>query len=369
MPLSYRSLCIALASFAFVSSACDNPKPDDRRGPPPPPSASAAPANACDNGGGDISDPTTAQFFPKALMGYCVDPHGETRVYGKNATKELDAICTEAFNGDCEVYKSFGLERVAIFRYVDGAGSPGAIDVVVSKYASPEGAFGMFTKRVISESDPAREGAPRDMKVSGVGAQGTGTAYLWRSQVVVELTYTNDRQTPAQLAKTADELLAALGKSAAEKLPGPVSLPSAAAKLPTANRIPLGIRFEPTDAFEVRGGGAGAFGYYRDGKKRYRVLSITRDDEHQAKDVVTSILKREGATRVKGVGESAVRVMVGPEDGPRAEWVISYSGNQIFGVGDEDSVLTAGMSAADREAVSLTRDDKVERLLGLVTGK
>lgn len=369
LPLRTARNALLLTTVLAGINACDKTPSDDRRGPPPPPPSTSASPNACANGGGSISDPTTAAFFPKSFSDFCIDPNGETRIYGAHAPKGIDDICTEAFNGDCEVYKSFGLERVAIFRYIDGSGSPGSVDVVLSKYASAEGAYGMFTKRVISDGDPAREGAPRDMKVPGVGAQGTGTAYLWKSQLVVELTYTNDQQTPKQLAASANGLLGTLGKAIAEKLPAPDSLPNAAARLPTENRIPLGIRFEPKDAFDVRGGGAGAFGYYQDGKKRFRILSITRDDEPQAKDVLTSILKAEGATRIKDVGNGAVRLMVGDPDGPRSEWLVARMGSQLFGIGDEESVLKPGMSSADRDAVSLTRDEKLARLRVLLSGK
>lgn len=348
-------------------TACDKtPTPgEERRGPPPPPVAVAS-AAACAEGGGTITDAPTAAFFPRTLGEYCIDPHGETRAYGAAASKEIDAICIEAFNGDCEMYKSFGLERVVLLRYVDGSGSPGAIDAIVSKYSSAEGAFGMFTKRVISDGDPAREHAPKEMAVSGVGALGTGVAYLWKGQIVVELTYTNDQQTPKQLEASAGKLLPELGKVVADKLPAPASLPAAAERLPADHRLPLGIAFEPKDVFGVEGGGAGALGYYQEGKKRYRVLSIVREDEHQAKDVLTSLAKREGAARVKDLGDGAVRLMQGDA---RSEWVFAQKGSQIFGIGDEESVLKDGMSSAEHDEVSLSKDDKLGRLRALVAPK
>jgi len=298
-----------------------------------------------------------------------VDPNGEVRTYGQSASRDIDAICLEAFNGDCEVYKSFGLERVVLFRYVDGAGSPGAIDVVLSKYSSSEGSFGMFTKRVVSDGDPAREDAPQEMDLDGVGALGAGSAYLWKGQIMVELTYTNDRQTPQQVQARGAELLSELAKVVAGKLPAPATLPEAAHRLPSENRIPLGIRFEPKDAFDVQGGGAGAFGYYRDGARRFRILSITRGDGDQAKDVLTALAKRDGATRIKDLGEGAVRLMVGDADDMRAEWMIGRFGNQVFGVGDEAAVLRPGMSLAEHDAVSLNREEKTTRLRLLLSGK
>ena len=38
----------------------------------------------------------------------------------------MDDVCTSAFDGECEVYKRFGLDRVVVLRYVDGAARPTA---------------------------------------------------------------------------------------------------------------------------------------------------------------------------------------------------------------------------------------------------
>ena len=365
-PIHTPCLVILLSLSNFLA-ACKQPKQDEPRGTPPPTESTTD--GACSQGGGTVGDDMTTGFFPRSFSTYCVDPNGETRSYGRAAGRDVDAICLEAFNGDCEVYKSFGLDRVVLFRYIDGAGSPGAVDVVVSRYTTAEGALGMFTKRIISEADPAREDAPREMALDGIGALGAGTAYLWKGQIVVELTYTNDRQTPQQMFATGGDLLKLLGAMVAGNIPGSGVLPAAARKLPSENRIPLGLAFQPKDAFDVFGGGAGAVGYYREGAKRYRVLSIARDDADQTADVLTALLKREGATRVKDLGDGAVRLMVGDVDDGRAEWIVARSGSQVFGVGDEPAVLKPGMSGTDRGTVSLTKDEKVARVKGLLAAR
>jgi hypothetical protein len=357
-----RPTC-AVCALAFSLAACDKSKGEQRQPPPPSPPAASATPTACAAGGGTIGDADVASYFPRQANGYCVDPHTETRSYGTGTPKPLDAICTEAFNGECEVYKSFGLQRVTIFRYVDGAGTPGSIEVVLSRYASAEGAYAMFTKRVVSDSDPARQGAPNDLQVPGAGALGTGSAYVWRGQLFVELTYSNEQQTPQQLAKTSAELLSSLGKQVTQKLPGPAALPEAAALLPQEHRVPLGISFEPADAFGVSGAGAGAYGYYREGTVRWRVVAVPRSDEEQAKDVLGSLLKREGAAKEKDIGDGAVRLMVGElAEGARAEWIVARKGSRVVGMGDESTVLRAGMSGAEREKLSLTREQKIKRL-------
>ena len=360
---------LAAALSAFSLFGCKD-KPEERSAPPPPvPSASAA-SKVCANGGGTLRDPAVAATFPRATSDYCVDPNGETRVFGEGSAKPLDAVCTEAFDGACDQYKSFGLKSVTQFHYVDGKGSSGSVEVVLSKFGTPDGAYGMFTSRVVGDNDPAADKFPRDMKLPGAGAQGTGTVYLWKGQLFVELTYTNETETPKQLADTSFKLLAALAADVAAKLPGAPSLPTSAAALPADHRLALGVLYEPKDAFEVSGAGAGAYGFYKDGDKRYRVVSITRNDADQAKDVFQSIAKRKGATREKeAIGDGALRLMAGEKDSARVEWIVARSGKQIFGVGDESLAVKSEMPAADHDKICLTREQKqalVKSMLGNV---
>ena len=71
----------------------------------------------------------------------------------------MDEVCTTAFDGECEVYKRFGLDRVVVLRYVDGTGAPNSVEVNLSRFTTSDGAYAMFTKRVVADGDPAR--APR----------------------------------------------------------------------------------------------------------------------------------------------------------------------------------------------------------------
>ena len=74
--------------------------------------------------------------------------------------------------------------------------------------------------------------------------------------------------------------------------------------------VPMGILYAPKDVLGVDGAGAGATGFYKDGDKRYRVLSIVRDDVDQAKDVLKTFSKLRGATEEKGIGDGAYRLVV-----------------------------------------------------------
>src|SRR6185503_5898268 len=119
------------------------------------------------------TDSVTAAFFPRAVAGYCVDPNGDTRAYGDGAKATLDDVCTQQLDGECEVYKSYGLRRVTTLRYVDGGGTPGAVAVTLSRFASKEGAFGFYTKRVVADGDPARI-ALTEIPAGTLGTLGSG---------------------------------------------------------------------------------------------------------------------------------------------------------------------------------------------------
>ena len=360
--------------LVFVAAAClacvSCKKSEERRGAPPPADPiETASAGACAQGGGTISDPMTAAMLPRTIGDYCVDPNGESRAYGSGTDRSIDDICLEAFNGACEAYKSFGLDRVVLARYVSNSPSPATIDVVVTKYQSADGAYAMFTERVVADADPMREQAPKPIEVEGIAALGTGVGYLYRGQMVVELTYANEKQTPQQLEASAGAILPSLSRAIAAKLPGSANAPLAAQRLPKAGLAVLGIRYEPKNAFAIRGAGAGAQGYYADGNKRFRVLSIVRSDPEQAADVLTSIAKLPGATRLKDIGEGAVRAMIGDGDDAKMEWIVGRSGSQIYGIGDEVAVTFSASAGIKPEEVYLSKDDKIKRLRDLLATK
>jgi hypothetical protein len=351
---------LTLAAF----SGCNNNSSSAPQGSAPPPVESASKPGACAGGGGQVTDTASAPIFPRQAAGYCLDPHGETRVFGEGGKLSMDAICTEAFDGECEVYKGFGLKRVVQLRYIDGAGSPGSVEIYLSQFATPEGAYGMFTKRVVADADPV-ESAPRKLEAGGAGALGTGRAYVWKGPYLVEIQYANEQETPAQMKASSERLLVPIGTEIGQKLPGAAALPPAAAKLPTDKLVPLGILFSPKDVLGIDGAGAGAAGFYKDGEKRYRVLSILRDDVDQAKDVLKTFGKVKGATEEKGVAEHAHHLTV-TKEGAKVEWVVGRAGKVVMGIGDEEYVVTQGMAPADREKLCLTHEEKSAKLRALL---
>jgi len=353
-----RLFAAAFAALTLV--ACGHAEGAPRRGPPPPPPPAPKPA-ACAGGGGKLADAASGPLFPQTSGGFCLDPNGGDKTFGEGGTQPIDHIC-DLFDGECEIYKGYGVRRVVEARYVDGAGTPATVDVHLSKFGTTEGAYAMFTRRVVGDGDPADEATPRPIEGGGAAGLGLGNAYLWRGLYLAEITYNDQTAAEATVRAAGDKLLPALVKEMGEKIPGETALPSAAAALPREGLLPLGVRFVTKDLLGVDGVGAGAFGYYRQGEKRFRVASLLRADAEQAKDVLSTLGKLAGASKEKGVGEGAVRLMRKEGEGAAAEWIFARAKNAVVGVGDEARVLRAGMTADEHGKVTLTKDEKIERL-------
>lgn len=353
-------MCVHAASLAAIVTLSFGCKSNESKGTPPPPAAPLPKANACEAGGGTLSDPQTAAVMPRKSSHFCLDPNGGDKVYGEGASLPIDQIC-DMFDGECEIYKGFGVKRVVEMRYVDGGGSAATINVYLSKFGSVDGAYGMFTKRVVGDGDPAGEDTPRAIEGGGAAALGVGNAYLWRGAYLAEITYNDDAAAEAAIKAASDKLLVPLVKQIGDKLPGDTDLPAAAAALPKEKRVALGVRLSTKDVFDIAGVGPGAFGYYRDGDKRYRFAVMIRADEEQAKDVLATLAKQQGATKEKGIGDGAVRLMRS-EEGPAVEWLFARTGAKLVGIGDEVRALRSGMTADEVAKVSLGKDDKTTRL-------
>ncbi len=352
----------SLLLVAVVAAGCD--KKDDLRdeqGAAPPPIASSRPG-LCAGGGGKVTDSVSAGYFPRSVGDYCIDPNAEIRAYGENAPGTVDKVCTELFDGECEVYKGFGLKRVVTLRYVDGKGSPGSVNVNLSRFESKEGAYAFFTQRVVADADPATT-APAKLEAGGAGALGTGISYVWRGDHVAELSYTNDNESPDQLRASSARALPVISKAIGEKMPGDTAPPAAVRELPEPDRVPMGTSYAAKDALGISGLGPGAIGFYKSGNKRWRVLIAVRPDEDSAKDVVKTLKKIEGAKSLKGVPlTDPLAFSLAGESGPKLEWVVARRGSTIVGVGDEPHVLSGDVAPAEASKLKLTQDEKLEHV-------
>jgi hypothetical protein len=339
-------LVITLASAALLC-ACPKKEEKAEQGSAPPPVASSKPG-ACASGGGTVTDAASAAFFPKLAANYCIDPNGEARSYGESAKGTLETVCTELLDGECEVYKNYGLKRVVTLRYVDGAGSPGTVNVIASRFATAEGAYAFFTKRVIADGDPV-DGTPKELAAGAEGALGTGIAYVWRGEIVAELSYANELETPDQIKTTSAKVLPELARKIGDQLPGDVNPLPAVRLLPQERMVPMGIAYAHRDALGIAGLGGGATGYYQDGAVRYRVVTLARSDEDSAKDVIGTLKKLPGSKVQKDLGFDAVAFSTRESEGaPQAEWLAGRAGSNVIIVGDEPLKLSAGADATTR---------------------
>ncbi|MGH7297031.1 MAG: DUF6599 family protein, partial [Polyangiaceae bacterium] len=295
---------------------------------------------------------------------YCIDPQTEPKTYADNGKLTIDEVCTTAFDGECEVYKRFGLDRVVVLRYVDGTGAPNSVEVNLSRFATPDGAYAMFTKRVVADGDPAKA-TVKPLAAGGAGATSSSNAYVWRGQYLAELTFVTEdtKMTPQQMAQANEKATGVIARDIGSKLPGSTDPLPSVALLPAASRIPLGVAYHPKDALSLTGIGPVAVGYYKDGDKRWRDLGMVRADVDAAKEAFRAFKLKAGAIPVKGVGDEAVQVAVQEAaDRARAEYIVARKGSTVAAVGDEELVLDPSTPSDKQAPLKLTRDEKIQKL-------
>jgi hypothetical protein len=318
----------------------------------------------CAQGGGQDTDSISAPFVPRTAGGYCIDPQSEPKTYGDKGKLSMDEVCTTAFDGECEVYKRFGLDRVVVLRYVDGSGAPNSVEVNLSRFKTDDGAYAMFTKRVVADGDPARA-TVKPLAAGTAGATSSSNAYVWRGPYLAELTFVTEdtKMTPQQMAAANERATGAIAKDIGSKLPGPTDLLPSAAALPAASRIQLGIAYHPKDALGLTGIGPVAVGYYKEGDKRWRSIAMVRADADAAKETFRAFKLRPGALPVKGLGDEAVQVVLQEApDRAKAEYVVVRKGNAVEGIGDEELVLDPATPSEKLAPLKLTKDEKIAKL-------
>jgi uncharacterized protein DUF6599 len=357
---------LLLLALPVHLGACDK-KGDAKgdRGPPPPPApAASAHLDVCGAGGGQDTDAISAPFIPRTVGAYCLDPQSEPKTYGDKGKLSMDEVCTTAFDGECEVYKRFGLDRVVVLRYVDGSGAPNSVEVSLSRFATADGAYAMFTKRVVADGDPARA-TVKPLAAGAAGATSSSNAYVWRGQYLVELTFVTEdtKMTPADMARDNELSTGAIAKQIGSRLPGEAGLLPSAAALPAPLRISLGIAYYPKDALGLTIAGPAAVGYYRDGEKRWRDVAIVRAGAEGAKEAFRAFKVRPGSLPVKGLADDAVQVVVQEApDRAKADYVVARKGGLVAAIGDEELVLDPAMPTDKQAPLKLTKDEKVQKL-------
>jgi hypothetical protein len=349
---------------SLLLTGCKDDAKNDSPPPPPPSAASSAHADVCAGGGGQDTDAISAPFVQRAAGGYCMDPQSEPKTYGDKGKLTMDEVCTTNFDGDCEKYKGFGLDRVVVLRYVDGKGAPNSVEVNLSRFKTADGAYAMFTYRVVAEGDPARA-TVRPMTAGAAAATSSSNAYVWRGQYLVELTFVTEdtKMTPAQMAQANEQTTGVIARDIGGKLPGPTDLLPSAASLPEPSRIQLGIAYYPKDALGLTGIGPIAVGYYRDGDKRWRDVAMVRADADAAKEAFRAFKLKPGALPVKGLADEAVQVIIQEApDRAKAEYIVARRGTTVAAVGDEELVLDPSTPSDKLAHLKLTKDEKIQKL-------
>jgi hypothetical protein len=304
------------------------------------------------------------------MAGYCLDPQMEPRTYGDKGKLTMDEVCTTAFDGECEVYKRFGLDRVVVLRYVDGSGAPNSVEVNLCRFRTADGAYGMFTKRVVADGDPAHASV-KPLEAQAVGASSSSNAYVWRGQYFAELTFVTEdtKMTAAAMARANEIVTGAIAKDIGARLPGPVDLPAPAAALPAPSRIALGVAYYPKEAPALGALGPLAVGYYAEGEKRWRDVAIPRADAGSAKDAFQALKAKPGSQPVKNLGDEAVLLSLQEApDRAKAEYVVARRGSLVAALGDEEQVLDPTTPSDKLAPLRLTRDEKMAKLAAWLNG-
>jgi len=329
-----------------------------------PPPVESAPLSLCAQGGPTLVDPVAAPLLPKHFASFCLDPNAEVRAYGKQAKATLEQICTELFDGDCELYRGFGLERVVSARYLDGSRPSSTVGVTLSLFDSQLGALGFFARRVVGDQDPASI-AQKPLVAGTAAALGSTVAVVLKGQYVAELFYSNEEEAPAALTASSARSLPPLAQALGEALPGDKAWPRLAAMLPTEGLVPLSLAYQARDGLSIPGVGPAVSGSYARDGLRFAIMLMERPNPEAAEDVMKTLRRGAGSREHRGVTSKLVQLSVrSTESGPKAEWVFGAKGAFVFGLGDEERALGSADAEATGGRLSFEQKrDELERLL------
>ena len=300
--------------------------------------------------------------LPRSLGAFCLDAYSRVRAFGRDAVEPIERGCEQVLGLDCGDGQAQGLEHLAALRYTDVGGGSAALDVVAARFASSDAAYAYFGDRLLGDADPAELRA-QPIDAPGLAVRTGQLASGWRGRYVVTLYYVDTAAPSAALERAAAASLPSLARRLQLALPAADALPLAVQRLPEEHRLPLGARLRLGDARGVIGAGAGAIGHYRDGDKRWRVLSIVRPDVDSARDVFGTLARSPSARPLVNAPLGAIALTerrLSTE--PNVTWVVGQRHEVIYGVGDEAAALPELMSAEREAAVKLAPGEKLALL-------
>lgn len=258
-----------------------------------------------------------------------MDPRIDVRSYGVGAKAPLDSVCTELFNGECELYKTYGLQGVTTLEYVPTVGIDHAVSVVVSEFRTGQGAFGFLTRRILAGGPP--EGLTvQPLEVSGQGAIGSGVAYVRRGRHVVELTYVSPTDTPDEVGTKSRQLLPPLARDISLVIGGDEEVPTVARRASLPGLVELGLELPPDGLFGLMGTGPYAVAHFAE-PEPHRLISIESADEPSARDTLRLLMTSGASRKIKG--SDVVTLRLAQEDRTPETWYLLRQGRLILAVG------------------------------------
>lgn len=335
---------------------------DEERGQAPPAPVVRA-ANVCE---GAARAPVVG--LPARVGQFCVDPNSDVRRYGAFGSSPLDGVCVELFNGECEVYKSYGLEGVKTLRYVDSGGGPVTVNVVVSSFRRSTGAYGFFTRRILGDGHPSQV-TVKPLQVQGRAVAGVGTVIVWRGKDVVELTYVSDEATPEEIETQGLKVLEPMARAVSEELVGDVEPERAVRFLETLGADTLGVSVHVEGMMGVSGTGPGALGYYSKGATPHRIVVAERRDKAGAEDLL-GLLRRSGPGK-KLKGSDVIELRQTREGAAPETWYLRRNDDAVLAVGplEEAGAAPETSTPRDRKAEQAAWKDFAVRRLMAVSGE
>lgn len=300
--------------------------------------------------------------LPRSLGAFCLDTYARVRAFGKDAPQPLERGCEQVLGQGCEDGHAQGLEHLAAFRYSDAGGGSASLDVIATRFVTSDAAYAYFTDQLLGDGDPAEQRA-KSIEAPGVAVWSGQLASGWLGRYVLTLYYVDPAAPSGELEQAAAASLPGLIRRSLLTLPAGGGPPLAVQRLPEEHRLPLGARFVAGDVLGVPGAGAGAIGHYRNGDKRWRVLTIVRADTDSARDVLGTLARNPSARPLLGApaGTIAFTQRRLPTE-PNVTWVVGQRHEVIYGVGDEAAALPEFTSAEREAAVKLGLADKLALL-------
>ncbi len=325
------------ASLVLALVAC---RKEEEEGQPPPPPAPALPHRCA-----TVAD-APLDGLPGRVGDFCLDPNIDVRRYGEGTASPLDDVCIELFNGECEVYKSYGLEGVKTTSFVSSERAGTTISVVVSRFRQSDGAFGFFTRRIIGDGLPS-DVTVSPLEVEGRAAIGPGVLYVWRGKQVVELSYVSEVETPAEVEENSRHILKRMATSIASLLIGSTSPNRGVSTLEAMKPPKFGVVVRSDGLLGMLGTGDYANAFFEADSEGFphRLVTAQRRDEAAASDLIKYLARSFPSKKFKAT--KIHRIRWSGEGRPPQTWYFTQRDNLVLGVGPLDRVDAPSTSSPE----------------------